>query len=76
MKIKETCRLLAVGTATMTMLCTTGCGELLHNLQPHRLQHLNRGDALGGENYNFSVSDPIPEVVPRAVQAEQTGATE
>ena len=41
----------------------TGCGELFHNLQMHRLHRLNRvPDMMGGNGYNFSIPDPpLPE---------------
>lgn len=37
----------------------SGCGRLLHNLQPHRLQRLNRHPPIG-EGAMYSVSDDVP----------------
>ena len=44
---------------TAIVCSLTGC-DFLHNLQPHRLHHLNRGPASssGSEPY-YSVADPI-----------------
>ncbi|MEX0718958.1 MAG: hypothetical protein WD066_20355 [Planctomycetaceae bacterium] len=36
-------------------------GEMLHNLQPHRIAHLNRGAAPGRGDTFYSVPDTIPE---------------
>lgn len=36
-------------------------GEVLHNLQPHRLAHLNRGPALGRGDSFYSVPDSVAE---------------
>lgn len=41
----------------------TGCGEIMHNLQMHRLHRLNRvPDMMQRDGYNFSIpADPLPE---------------
>ena len=36
-----------------------GCGDILHNLQRHRLNRLNRvPDSMPSDAYNFSIPDP------------------
>lgn len=56
--------LLAAGLAT-------GCENMMHNLQPHRLQRLNRtSDGMSSDAYNWSVPDPIP-----AIDAKKLGNT-
>ncbi|MEX0700798.1 MAG: hypothetical protein WD069_01770 [Planctomycetales bacterium] len=37
-------------------------GEVLHNLQPHRIAHLNRGPAPGRGDTFYAVPDSIPEL--------------
>lgn len=54
---------LAVFLFRSCMLCLvvtmmTGCQLMPHSLQPNQLRKLNRGRALGRDNYNFSIKDP------------------
>ncbi len=60
-------RLLVLGGLLLTMLSGgIGC-QLLHDLQPYRLQRLNRGSGMqsGFEAY-YSVNDPLPIATPTA----------
>ncbi len=43
----------AGGLCALLLLTSAGCGELWHNLQPHRLHRLNRGGGMteGSEAY-------------------------
>ena len=50
-------RLLSAGLLGLTLSAMTGCG-LLHDLQPHRLQRLNRVEPMGSDAYQFSIPDP------------------
>jgi hypothetical protein len=52
-----------VRAATVLFVCVTLCG-CFHELQPHRLQRLNRGPDLTSGGYNFSVPDPIDDDEP------------
>ena len=52
-------RLLSAGLMGLTLSAMTGCG-LLHDLQPHRLQRLNRVEPMGSDAYQFSIPDPKP----------------
>lgn len=48
---------------TVTLTNATGCSmfkKLTHNLQPHRLRQLNRGEPMASPEAYYSVSDPIP----------------
>ena len=47
----------------VTLANAAGCSmfkKLKHNLQPHRLNQLNRGEAMASPEAYYSVSDPIP----------------
>ncbi len=70
---KLSLRTWSAGLALLTTITlATGCGDMLHNLQPHRLQRLNRTtDGMSSDAYNWSVPDPIP-----ASELEQPGSTE
>lgn len=50
-------RCLCVGILGLSLVATPGCG-LLHDLQPHRLQRLNRTEPMGAADYQFSIPDP------------------
>ena len=51
-------RNLCVGILGLAFAAATpGCG-LLHDLQPHRLQRLNRVEPMGATDYQFSIPDP------------------
>ena len=49
----------ALFACLLVLSCATGC-QLLHELQPHRLQRLNRGPEIGSGAL-YSVSDEIPD---------------
>jgi len=56
--------LVLAAAAAPTIGCTPAMqkfspSEIMHNLQPHRLQRLNRGPGMSSDAY-FSVTDPIP----------------
>ncbi len=45
--------------AGIVSLSALGCGDVLHNLQRHRLDRLNRvPDYMPSDAYNFSIPDP------------------
>lgn len=50
-------RYLCVGILGLAFAAAPGCG-LLHDLQPHRLQRLNRVEPMGATDYQFSIPDP------------------
>lgn len=56
----------ALALATVCSLC--GCGDALHNLQPHRLHRLNRGPDLERSTSNFHVPETFRPTT--ATQAE------
>ena len=53
-------RLLYAGLLSLFLAAAPGCG-MLHDLQPHRLQRLNRTEPMGNDAYQFSIPDPHPE---------------
>ena len=57
-------RLLHAGLLAVLLGVISGC-EVLHNLQPHRLQRLNRTEPMGNDAYQFSIADPQPESATR-----------
>ena len=47
--------------AAAALTVPTGCAEVLHELQPHRLWRLNRGENhWENDAMHFSVADPLP----------------
>ncbi|MFN0199568.1 MAG: hypothetical protein ACKVT0_22680 [Planctomycetaceae bacterium] len=62
-------------TRTFLILGVGLCGcDMLHNLQPHRLQRLNRSSPPSGDPY-FSISDPVTSI-PAKPSPKQAFATE
>jgi hypothetical protein len=62
----------------LALSCVSGC-QLLHELQPHRLQRLNRGPEIGSGAL-YSVPDPVGSPLddadpssrmPRAVDSDE-----
>jgi hypothetical protein len=50
-----------IGVAAMSFLLT-GCGTILHELQPHRLWRMNYSDSPGRtDGAFFSVEDELPD---------------
>ena len=48
----------------LLLISATGCQNLMHNLQPHRLWRLNYQEPAGRtDGVYFSVSDPLDKAV-------------
>lgn len=56
--------LIGVGLLAAVCVPATGC-NMLYELQPHRLQRLNRAPPEHKDPYNWSIPDPpLPAVTP------------
>lgn len=69
--INEACmngmRSVTLGVITLILLTLSGCGAMLHELQPHRLWRLNyqpqSGNSDGSYGSYFSVDDPLDKAI-------------
>ena len=56
-----------LGVLTLTLITLSGCGAMLHELQPHRLWRLNyqpqSNNSDGSYGSYFSVDDPLDKTM-------------
>ena len=61
-------RLITLGSVWLLLLTLSGCGAMLHELQPHRLWRLNyqskSGNSDGSYGSYFSVNDTLEKTLP------------
>lgn len=60
--------------ASLLLTAISGCGRVLHELNPSRLQQWNRGPNLYNDDFMFSVSDALDDAggTPERVKIEQS----
>ncbi len=71
--IPQFARSISAGSIFILGVGLCGC-DMLHNLQPHRLQRLNRSSPPSGDPY-FSISDPVASL-PARPMPKQARTTE
>ena len=61
----------------LILMTSSGCADLMHNLQPHRLWRFNYYDSPGrSDNAYFSVQDDLSQPVTSAAQLQETAREE